>query len=105
MKYTYSIVVLALLGKASASQIERHLNYKQADSFDRDPDTASMYDDQHVYAKPGENWANTSDEKKAAAKENAAAKAGAPANADSNESGSATEVEAALVQNKHHHHH
>jgi hypothetical protein len=59
----YSIAVLALLGKASASEIERHYQMQSADSFDRDPDTASMYDDQHVYAKPGENWARTPEEK------------------------------------------
>jgi len=41
-----------------------------------------MYDDQHVYSKPGEGWAHSTEEKKALAKEKAAAMAGAPANAD-----------------------
>jgi len=44
-----------------------------------------MYDDQHVYSKPGESWAKTTEEKKAVAKEEAMAKAGAPDNADMKE--------------------
>jgi len=28
------------------------------DTFDHDPDTSSMYDDQHVYSKPGEYTAS-----------------------------------------------
>ena len=49
MKVIYSIVVLALLGEASAINISKAHN----DAFDRDPDTASVYDDQQVYSKPG----------------------------------------------------
>ena len=41
-----------------------------------------MYDDQHVYSKPGENWAHSEEEKKALKKEEAIEKAGAPENAD-----------------------
>jgi len=41
-----------------------------------------MYDDQHVYSKPGENWAHSAEEKKALKKEEAIEKAGAPENAD-----------------------
>jgi len=31
----------------------RHGGHKGADTFDHDPDTTSMYDDQHVYSAPG----------------------------------------------------
>jgi hypothetical protein len=31
----------------------RHGGNKGADTFDHDPDTTSMYDDQHVYSAPG----------------------------------------------------
>jgi hypothetical protein len=41
-----------------------------------------MYDDQHVYSRPGENWAKTTEEKKAMKKEAEKMKAGAPENAD-----------------------
>jgi len=85
----YSIAVLALLGKASASEIARHFELKHADSFDRDPDTSSMYDDQHVYSKPGQNWEMSPAEKAAAAKAEAILKAGAPEKMDVDESGAA----------------
>jgi len=41
-----------------------------------------MYDDQHVYSKPGENWAMNSAEKKEMKKKEDKLKAGAPDNAD-----------------------
>jgi hypothetical protein len=44
-----------------------------------------MYDDQHVYSRPGENWAKTTEEKKAMKKEEEKMKAGAPENADMKE--------------------
>ena len=44
-----------------------------------------MYDDQHVYSRPGENWAKTTEEKKAMKKEEEKLKAGAPENADPKE--------------------
>ena len=48
MKYT-SIAVMALIGNVSAKRIN---NYK-SDSYDKDPDTVSMYDDLHTYGAPG----------------------------------------------------
>ena len=44
---------------------KHHRNTK--DSFDADGATASMYDDQHVYSEPGQNWSLTPKEKKAKA--------------------------------------
>merc|ERR1711935_452507 len=42
-----------------------HKHHRNAvDSFDHDGDTSSMYDDQHVYSKPGKNWALSPKEKK-----------------------------------------
>jgi len=42
---------------AAFVQHHKHHHHQHNDSFDRDPTTASMYDDQHVYSKPGEGWA------------------------------------------------
>jgi hypothetical protein len=48
------------------SQHKHHHKHHRnaADSFDHDKDTASMYDDQHVYSKPGKGWALSPKEKK-----------------------------------------
>jgi len=42
----------------------RNGNNKGADTFDHDPDTTSMYDDQHVYSAPGGFQAPVGDAKK-----------------------------------------
>lgn len=34
------------------------VQFARKDSFDNDPDTASMFDDQHVYSKPGQYTAS-----------------------------------------------
>jgi glutamine cyclotransferase len=81
-------------GDAEAALMQHH-RYSR-DSFDRDPTSASMYDDQHVYSKPGEGWALSHDEKVAKAKEEATIKAGAPANSDLDESREG-DAEAALM--------
>jgi hypothetical protein len=47
MKYTSSIAVMALLGNVSAESLNRK------DTYDKDPDTVSMYDDLHTYQKVG----------------------------------------------------
>jgi len=66
----------------AAALYQRHQHYLNADAFDRDPDTASMYDDQQVYSRPGESWARSTEEKKAFKKEQDKLKAGAPDNTD-----------------------
>ena len=48
MKYT-SIAVMALLGNVSAKQ----LNNYRSDSYDKDPETTSVYDDLHTYVPLG----------------------------------------------------
>ena len=48
MKYT-SIAVMALLGNVSAKRIYSN----KQDTYDKDPDTTSMYDDLHTYGVPG----------------------------------------------------
>tara|TARA_B110000305_G_C18883138_1_gene378510 strand:+ start:115 stop:444 length:330 start_codon:yes stop_codon:yes gene_type:complete len=48
MKYT-SIAVMALLGNVSAKRIYSN----KQDSYDKDPDTTSMYDDLHRYGVAG----------------------------------------------------
>jgi hypothetical protein len=47
MKYTLTIAVIALLGNVSAESLNRQ------DTYDKDPDTVSMYDDLHTYRKVG----------------------------------------------------
>jgi len=66
----------------AAALYQRRQHYLNADAFDRDPDTASMYDDQQVYSKPGQSWSLSTEEKAALKKKEAALKAGAPENAD-----------------------
>ena len=52
MKYS-TIAISALLGNVSAAQLENLVEKNAQDTYDRDPDTTSMYDDLHTYVKPG----------------------------------------------------
>jgi len=68
-----------------------HKHHRNAvDSFDHDGDTSSMYDDQHVYSKPGKNWALSPKEKKEKEADDKLTMAGAAAPAE-------------LAQHRHHH--
>jgi len=53
-----------MAGPAPVEGLSQHI---RRDSFDADGATASMYDDQHVYSEPGQNWSLTPKEKKAKA--------------------------------------
>jgi hypothetical protein len=55
--------------KGAAALLQRRHRYLTADAFDRDPDTASVYDDQQTYSRPGESWARTPEVLKAYKKE------------------------------------
>ena len=56
-------------GAALSQHHHHHKHHRNTkDSFDNDGATASMYDDQHVYSEPGQNWALSPREKAEKAK-------------------------------------
>jgi hypothetical protein len=68
-EYEASKTPAPVIPTGKAALYQRHRNHVNADAFDRDPDTASMYDDQQTYSRPGEGWARSAEEKAALKKE------------------------------------